>query len=345
MTAILLAAVLTAVGTVAGVALYRRGAVRWGLLDVPNDRSLHAAPVPRGAGVVIGTLVIAALVILGALEKAGPPPLAAVFAVATLAILMLGWMDDRWSLPAKHRLGAQVAVAIFVVWACGWYRVMALPLLPPLRLDGIGLVLTVIWIVGLVNAYNFMDGIDGIAAGQAVITASCWIAAGVLLESTFTIAAASVITASSAAFLVHNWSPARVFLGDAGSNFLGLSFAMFPLALEDGAASERLPLAAILFVGVFLIDTVFTFSRRLLRGENVLQAHRTHLYQRLIACGYSHATVAAWWLVLGAASGAAGLLYLSGGWSLAVAATAGAVAAAVFGSVHLAEARCSTGIV
>ena len=345
MSTVLIAAVLTGLASVAGVSLFRRRAAGWGLLDVPNDRSLHATPVPRGAGVVIGTLAIIAIVILGLSGTAGTPQVAVVYGAASLAVVILGWMDDRWSLPASRRLAAQAALAIAVVLACGWYRTVTLPALPPLRLDAAGFIVTVVWLVGLVNAYNFMDGIDGLAAGQSLVTASCWIAAGVLLGAPFAIAVASVIAASSAAFLVHNWSPARVFLGDAGSNFLGLSFAMLPLTIDAGAAAGRVPLAAVMFVGVFLIDTVFTFTRRLLAGENVLQAHRTHLYQRLIACGYSHGVVAAWWLTLGAASGAAGLLYLTGGSDLPVGLMLAAVVAAMFGSVQIAEARSSTGIV
>ena len=345
MSVVLIAAVLSAVASLAGVSLFRRRAARWGLLDVPNDRSLHVTPVPRGAGLVIGTVVIAAVLILGASGNAGPPQYAATYGVASLAVLILGWMDDRWSLPARRRLAVQVMVAVVVALAFGWYREVALPGLRPIRLDSVGFVVTVIWVVGLINAYNFMDGIDGLAAGQSVVTAACWIAVGVHLAAPFTVAVASVIAASSAAFLVHNWSPARVFLGDAGSNFLGLAFALLPLTIPGDAAGGRLPVAAVLFVGVFLIDTVFTFARRLASRENVLQAHRTHLYQRLIACGYSHRAVAAWWLFLGAGSGAAGVVYLTGGPGLAVALAIGAVAGAMFGSVRLAEARASAGIV
>ena len=345
MSAILLAAVLAAIATLAGVSLFRRRAASWGLLDVPNSRSLHVTPVPRGAGLVIGLVVIAIVLILGVAGLAGPPRLAATYAAATLAVLILGWMDDRWSLPARHRLAVQLVVGLAVVLTFGWYREMALPGLPLLQLDAIGLTLTVIWLVGLVNAYNFMDGIDGLAAGQSIVTAACWIAVGVQLAAPFAIVAATLIAASSAAFLIYNWSPARVFLGDAGSNFLGLSFALLPLTLSAESIGGRLPVAAVLFVGVFLIDTVFTFARRLVSGENVLQAHRTHLYQRLIVCGFSHGAVAAWWLALGAASGLAGVVYLLGGSEVVVALAVAAVAAAMFGSVHVAEARSSAGIV
>lgn len=343
--AVAIAAVLAALATAAGVALFRRRAAGWGLLDVPNARSLHATPVPRGAGVVIGAVVVLAMLVLGASGEAGSAWVAGVYGAAALAVLILGWMDDRWSLPARRRLVVQLLVAVAVVLAFGAYRAIAFPGLPPLRLGALGVVVTVLWVAGLINAYNFMDGIDGLAAGQSVVTAACWIAAAVLLDAPFALAAASLIAASSAAFLFHNWSPARVFLGDAGSNFLGLSFAVLPLTVDNGAVASRLPIAALLFVGVFLIDTVFTFTRRLAAGENVLQAHRTHLYQRLIACGYSHRAVAAWWLALAAVSGTAGVVYLTGGSALGVTLAAAGVAVAMFSSVRIAEARSSAGIV
>ena len=345
MTAILAAAMLTALACVAGVALFRTRAARWGLLDVPNDRSLHVTPVPRGAGGVIGAVVIAVVLLLGATGQAGPSRYAVVFGAASLAVLIIGWMDDRSSLPASRRLAVQVGVAAGVAFAFGWYRAVEIPGFPAISLGAAGAAVTVVWVVGLVNAYNFMDGIDGLAAGQSVVTAACWIAAGMQLGAAFPVAAASVIAAGSGAFRVHNWSPARVFLGDAGSKFLGLSFAMMPLAFAADSAAPRLPLAAVLFVGVFVIDTAFTFTRRLVSGENVMQAHRTHLYQRLIACGYSHAAVAAWWLLLGAVSGAGGLIYLAKWSDLAVVLTAASVAAAMFLSVYVAEARSSTDIV
>lgn len=345
MSAIVLAALVAAAATLAGVWQFRRRAARWGLLDVPNSRSLHVTPVPRGAGLVIGLVVIATVLILSVAGLAGPPKLAATYAAATLAVLILGWLDDRWSLPARDRLAIQVAIALAAALALGWQRDQIASAVPSMAAKAVVFAVTVIWLVGLVNAYNFMDGIDGLAAGQAVIAAVCWIVVGRRMGAPFTIAAATVVAASSAAFLFHNWSPARVFLGDAGSNFLGLSFALLPLTLYTEAAAGRLPVAAVLFVGVFLIDTVFTFIRRLVSGENVLQAHRTHLYQRLIACGYSHHAVAIWWLALAAVSGAAGVLYLAGGSAPGAVVTVAAVAAAMFGSVRAAEARSSAGIV
>jgi UDP-N-acetylmuramyl pentapeptide phosphotransferase/UDP-N-acetylglucosamine-1-phosphate transferase len=146
-----------------------------------------------------------------------------------------------------------------------------------------------VWIVGLCNAYNFMDGIDGIAAAQAIVAGAGWAWLGWRGGDAMTALAGALIAGASLGFLFFNWPPAKVFMGDAGAAFLGFTFA----ALTVLALTQSLERAAAgaLFVWPFLFDTTFTLVRRLVRGENVLRAHRSHLYQRLVARGWSHARV------------------------------------------------------
>jgi UDP-N-acetylmuramyl pentapeptide phosphotransferase/UDP-N-acetylglucosamine-1-phosphate transferase len=168
-----------------------------------------------------------------------------------------------------------------------------------------------LWIVGLVNAYNFMDGIDGLAGGQAIVAASGWVLVGILTGQPALTGAACVLAAACAAFLRFNWSPARVFMGDVGSAFLGFAFAVLPLSTPSPV---RFVLAGACFMWPFLFDTCFTLIRRLLRRENVLQAHRSHLYQRLIGTGVSHAHVTSVYLMLAALGLPAALCFASGRW-------------------------------
>jgi UDP-N-acetylmuramyl pentapeptide phosphotransferase/UDP-N-acetylglucosamine-1-phosphate transferase len=255
------------------------------LMDVPNERSSHVVATPRigGVAVVLGTLAgVLLLFVLGdALQRATLVVLA-----GALFIAMLGLSDDLLQLPAVLRLIVQILVAALVVYAAG-----------PSPLAGwegdalVAYAAMVIWLVAVTNAYNFMDGIDGIAGGQAIVAATAWLIVGMLSNEWDPATLGSLLAAASAAFLLHNWHPARVFMGDAGSGFFGFLFAALPMTVP--AARPAAIGAAALLLWPFLFDTAFTLIRRARRGENVLVAHRSHLYQRLVQTGRSHRYVAA----------------------------------------------------
>ena len=176
-------------------------------------------------------------------------------------------------------------------------------------------VLTVIWITALVNAYNFMDGIDGLAGGHAVISGVGWAIIGMLAGAQDVVAIGSLVAAAAAGFLVHNWPPAKVFMGDAGSSFLGFLFGAVALLVrgEDTRAVHW----AVLLTWPLLFDTGFTLLRRIRRRENILLAHRSHLYQRLTATGMAHSQVSLLYSAL-AVLGVFGAVAIASGWPRAV---------------------------
>ena len=137
-----------------------------------------------------------------------------------------------------------------------------------------------------INAYNFMDGIDGLAGSQTVVAGLGWLVPGGIVGLPIF---GVLVAGSSLGFLGHNWPPTRIFMGDVGSVFLGFTLAV--LAVIGGLAHPRLPLAGLLVVWPFVFDTTFTIVRRLRRGENIFAAHRSHLYQRLVIAGYSQRAV------------------------------------------------------
>jgi UDP-N-acetylmuramyl pentapeptide phosphotransferase/UDP-N-acetylglucosamine-1-phosphate transferase len=155
-------------------------------------------------------------------------------------------------------------------------------------------VFTILMIVWFVNLTNFMDGIDGIAALQATLAGIGWaiLACFFNLDSTYLLS--GIVAASSAGFLIHNWQPARIFMGDVGSAFLGFTLAALPLVARAEAQTEIpiLPIAAVLFVWFFVFDTLFTLGRRLIRRRKIWEAHREHIYQKLIIEGWPHSPVA-----------------------------------------------------
>jgi UDP-N-acetylmuramyl pentapeptide phosphotransferase/UDP-N-acetylglucosamine-1-phosphate transferase len=143
-----------------------------------------------------------------------------------------------------------------------------------------------------------MDGIDGIAGGQAVLAGLGWAIIGTLIDLPFVGILGALLGAASLGFLFHNWPPALIFMGDVGSAFLGYSFAC--LAIIGASKDPPLAIAGVLLVWPFVFDTIFTFFRRLKNRENVFSAHRSHLYQRLVISGYSHRTVTLLYLGLDA---------------------------------------------
>jgi UDP-N-acetylmuramyl pentapeptide phosphotransferase/UDP-N-acetylglucosamine-1-phosphate transferase len=311
-----LAGVSSLLASVAIVALTRRWARERRVFDHPNDRSLHDRPTPRGGGV--GIVLPVVLVLASAPAWLSGDATAAVwFAVLSLSVAVVGLVDDVRSLSALVRLVFQLLVAAVFVQVVAGCVALEWPGLGRLDLGTLAVPITIVFIVWLTNAYNFMDGIDGIAGLQAAVAGIGWAGAGLYLGDALLSTTGAAIVGASLGFLRFNWSPASIFMGDVGAPFLGFVFAGL-----TAYASTRSPSAAtagLLFVFPFLFDTAVTLMRRITRGENVLRAHRSHLYQRLVLQGASHASTSALY-------GALAALGVAGGWTV-IAGSAGAQAA------------------
>ena len=264
-------AALALVASYLGVALVRQAAHKWKWLDHPTHRGMHNEPTPRGGGLAI--VVIALAVMISCKWY--------VVALAGAAIAIVSFIDDINSLPNKTRFAVHAAAAVGAIWSMGWITDFG-----PLHFGVAGAVLTFLWIAGLTNGYNFMDGIDGIAGLQGVVAGLGFFLLGDRDLKLIGLA----VAAACIGFLVHNWSPARIFMGDVGAAFLGFLFAVMAI---------RLPLG-VLFVWPFVVDTALTIVRRSIGRENIFAAHRSHLYQRLVQRGFSHGAVAALYGLLAA---------------------------------------------
>ncbi|MFJ4195323.1 glycosyltransferase family 4 protein [Pseudomonas sp. NPDC089534] len=256
-------------------AMLRRYALSRSLMDIPNARSSHVVATPRGGGVAI---VVAFLISLGFLYANGLITGAFFFANAGAggAVALIGFMDDHGHIAARWRLLGHFTSAIWLLGLMGG--------LPPVHLFGLsmdlgwaGYVLGAFYLVWLLNLYNFMDGIDGIASVEAICAClgACLLYWMTGLDNL--IWAPLLLAASVAGFLYWNFPPARIFMGDAGSGFLGI--ALGGLSLQAAWASAPMLMAWIILLGVFVVDATFTLLRRLLRGERVYEAHRSHGYQ------------------------------------------------------------------
>ncbi len=213
------------------------------------------------------------------------------FLLGAALIVLVSWMDDLYSVPFIWRLATHSLAAAALLYDNGFISVFAIGEGGRvIDIGWVGAVLTFCWVVWLINAYNFMDGIDGIAGIEALAAGLGWTALGINWNLPVVFVLGGTLTFVSFAFLLHNWPPARIFMGDAGSAFLGFVFAAVPLLSkpESNISKGDLLIAGVLFVWLFVFDSVFTFIRRAGRFEKVWQAHREHLYQRLVRSSYSH---------------------------------------------------------
>lgn len=259
------------------------------ILDRPNDRSSHSIPTPRGGGLGVVPVLVGAWALWAGLGGAAPfglPLLTWVVLAGAAALAALSWLDDLLTLPAAPRFVAQgVAVAAALVLLPGDALVFQgwLPLWADRLIAGLG------WL-WFINLYNFMDGIDGIT-GMQTTTIGSGLAVLVLIGSAplAVLAPAVMLVAAALGFLVWNWHPAKVFLGDVGSVPLGF---LIGFLLVVTAAHGGLVVALILPL-YYLVDATWTLLARALRGEKPWQAHRSHFYQRAVRAGASHAQVSA----------------------------------------------------
>ncbi len=257
------------------------------LLDIPNERSSHSVPTPRGGGLAIAFTALGGI-ILAAMWRWIDWNLATALAGGGFMIAAVGWIDDHRDLPALVRFAVQFLSA---GWAMFWLG--GLPALTlgstQLSLGIAGIPLGVIGIVWAINLYNFVDGIDGLAAGEAVTTG---IIGGLILLAMghYGLAMVSLlIAAANAGFLPLNWAPAKLFMGDVGSGMLGYLFAVLAIASENAGAVPLL--IWVLLLGAFVFDATVTLCRRVAHGERWYHAHHSHAYQRMVQAGRSHAQV------------------------------------------------------
>lgn len=253
----------------------RRYALARSIIDIPNARSSHSIPTPRGGGVAIVVAFLLTLPLLGQLGLVPPHYLIALGGAGAL-VAIVGFMDDHGHIAARWRLLGHFSAAI---WALAWLEGLA-----PLNLFGvsvdlswIGHALAAFYLVWVLNLYNFMDGIDGIASVEAV--SACLGASALYLLSGFTdlIWPPLILAAAVLGFLFWNFPPAKIFMGDAGSGFLGIALGI--MSLQAAWVSPALFWAWLILLGVFIVDATVTLTRRFLRGDKVYEAHRSHAYQ------------------------------------------------------------------
>ncbi len=284
---ILALSLAAAIAVAALTGAVRHLAIRHELLDVPNQRSSHETPTPRGGGLAIVIGVVVAWTV-AALSGAAAAEAVFVLSSAALIVAFVGLMDDRAHVAARWRLIVHLLAACIVTLWSGGLGGLELPG-KVIELGWGGVVLAVLGITWMTNLFNFMDGIDGIAGVES--TCAALGAAGLLWLSGHPGEASllAIVGAASLGFLAWNWPPAKIFMGDVGSGFLGFVLGSAAIATHGQGALDIW--AWLVILAVFLVDATLTLVRRVLRGERFYEAHRSHAYQHAARRLESHGAV------------------------------------------------------
>jgi len=267
LSAFIVAVVLTGIS--------RRYAIASFLLDIPNNRSSHHIPTPRGGGLAIVGVFLASVPVFWQLDIFTLHEMLALLGAGAL-VATIGFFDDRQSVSVRLRLSAHLFAS---AWALFWLGVPPIPLFDSPLGSGIASLLGIFYLIWLLNLYNFMDGIDGLAGIEAITV--CF-GGGILYwlmnDSNGSYWPLFLLAMAVAGFLCWNFPPAKIFMGDGGSGFLGLVLGIF--SLQAAWFSPQFFWSWLILLGVFIVDATWTLLHRLYQGEKIYQAHRSHAYQR-----------------------------------------------------------------
>ncbi len=326
--------------SVAGTALARAWAPRLGLIDRPASRKVHRVPTPLGGGVALWAAVVLTLggayaaadvVRAGIVSDAWLPSdvlvhlpgMASVGSIVWLILgagtvqMLMGLADDRWGLSYPLRLAVEVLLVALLIW-----RGVHVTLFPPLAHYWTSAVITVLWVVGLTNAFNFLDNMDGLSAGVACISSALFFLVMTQIGALFVAALLLVLIGALAGFLVFNWSPASIFMGDAGSNFIGFMIGIVTVVstFTKPGYPEITIAAPLCVLAVPLYDSLSVILIRLRQGRSPFHADKSHFSHRLVALGMTQqqAVLTIFLVTLATGLGALLLYHVKGLWAFVV---------------------------
>ena len=260
------------------ISIVKNNAQRWGLVDIPNDRSSHTVATPHGGGIAIAVTWFTGITYLFVVDQIEADLFYAL--MVGVVIALVSYLDDLYELNPKVRFFVQLFSALLGLWFLGGLNVLDFGLFT-IENQIITNTIAVVAIIWFINLYNFLDGIDGYAGSEAIFLG----VAGYLLfgDSLFLVLVASVL-----GFLVWNWHKAKIFMGDVGSTLLGYNIAIFAIYYQNEGTSI---LVWLILFGIFWFDATLTLYRRYRNKEQLSEAHKKHAYQRLTQSGWSHSRV------------------------------------------------------
>ncbi len=282
-----------------------------GAIDHPKDRGVHKEPKPLAGGIaIVLSFVATSFLIIPNLEGYDAKQFIGII-VAGLLISGVGFLDDLYQLSAKIRLVVQIASALIVIltgtridWFTWIFADSGI-----LVLGALSNVITVIWIVGLTNAMNLIDGLDGLAAGVASIASISFLVISVIFGSYFSAMFAVILAGACLGFLPMNFNPAKIFMGDTGSTFLGFMLAVISILGLTKSFTLLTFLIGVLVFALPIFDTSFAILRRVAKRQSIATADRGHLHHRLVDKGIGHRNTVLTMYFIAAMFGVAGVLF------------------------------------
>jgi len=290
---IIFSCVFSFILSLVGTHVFKRIAYRYQIMDIPNLRSSHSLPTPRGGGVAIFFSFYVVLFFTLFIFEKGAFNWKWVGGLfwGGMVVSFSGFLDDVKKLSLFYRLLAQIVAGLILILSGLSFKTIEIPFWKEIALGDWGIFLTLIWVVWIVNLYNFMDGIDGLAAGVGMIAAFFFSLVLGKTGNDLISLSGMILAGCNAGFLIHNFPPAKIFLGDIGSSLIGFLFAGLAL-IGNNHLKEPLPIwIPILLLGSFIFDTGVTLLRRMLKREKWFSAHRSHFYQRLTNFHLTHRQV------------------------------------------------------
>jgi len=284
----------------------KRTSIKLGAIDYPKKRGLHKEPIPRmgGLAIVLG-FVITMLILMPFKEELRTLQFAG-FIGGAFIIVLLGMIDDIYNLGARIKFAVQLFAALIVVFTGTTIDLVTWPI--PAYLDNFSIPFTIIWIIGVTNAVNIIDGVDGLAAGVSSICAATIMVLCILTGSPLAVALMAALAGSCLGFLPRNFNPAEIIMGDTGATFLGYVLAVSSILGVFKSYALLAVLIAVLCLALPIIDTAFAMLRRAINGKPIMGADRGHLHHRLIDRGYNQKQTVLILYGISAASGAAAIL-------------------------------------
>ncbi|HFD79850.1 MAG TPA: undecaprenyl/decaprenyl-phosphate alpha-N-acetylglucosaminyl 1-phosphate transferase, partial [Gammaproteobacteria bacterium] len=266
------------------IPLMIRLAPRLGLVDVPNQRKVHATPVPRvgGIGIVIGSLLPLVFLLQ-------PDRLTQAYIYGGLTLFIFGVLDDALELGHYQKFLGQIISALVVIFYGGLY-ITRFPLVPDQEISAaFGIPFTLVAIVGMINAINHSDGLDGLAGGESLFSlGAVALLAFLRPEGMIAVMISLTVTGGILGFLRYNTHPARVFMGDSGSQFIGYTLAFLAIFLTQRVDRTLSPAVVLLLLGLPIADILVVLVKRARQGMNLFRATRNHIHHRLLDLGFVH---------------------------------------------------------
>ncbi len=276
------------------VPLNIKASLRLGLIDEPTQDSVHKKPIPLSGGFSITIPVVLALVFLNYffLDFTGFPNVM-YFVIGCLAIMVTGIIDDKLKLSALQKIGFQVIIAVFMYYSGYQITLLTNPWNNAISLGLLSFPATIIWFLFLINAFNLIDGIDGLATGIAIIVSVILMGVAYRFDNLFLFSTSLIFFCANLAFMKYNFPPARIFLGDAGSQLLGFYFAAIAITgnMQYKGITAITLLIPIIVMFIPLADVVLAVMRRIKYRKNIFKGDRHHLHHKLLKIGLPTKTI------------------------------------------------------